>query len=50
MSVAGLNLNLTNKSETGSIVNPVGSSGNAVFPTALKVRLFEVAESWPSML
>ena len=43
-SVAGLNLNLTNKSETGSNVNPEGSLGNAVLPTAINVKVFAVAE------
>ena len=44
-SVAGLKRSLTNKSETGSIVNPVGSSGSAVLPTAINVKSFDVAES-----
>ena len=47
MSLAGLKRSLTNKSETGSIVNPVGSSGSAVLPTAINVRSFEVADNWP---
>ena len=47
ISVAGLKRSLTNKSETGSTVKPVGSSGKAVLPTALNVKLFDVAESCP---
>ena len=47
ISFAGSKRSRTKRSETGSIVKPVGSSGNAVLPTALNVKLFDVAESWP---
>ena len=45
MSVAGSKRNLIKFSETGSLVNPVGFSGGAVLPTAIKVKSLDVAES-----
>ena len=50
ISVAGSKRSRTKRSETGSIVNPVGSSGSAVLPTALNVKSFDVAESIALML
>jgi hypothetical protein len=42
--VDGLKRNLIKLSDTGSAVNPVGSSGSAVLPTAWKESIVEVDE------